>query len=273
MKLNRPKLVVEIANNHKDVVASQKLRYKVFIEEMGDKIDGLENSIEEDYYDSRCYHLIVKNTQTGEVVASTRILSDTQASHAGSYYSENEFDLTGLLPLSGKVLEIGRTCVHSDYRKGSAISILWSGLSRFMIIHKFDYLIGCASISMLDGGINANSIIKILRKSHFSQPDRRVTPRTPLPADLEYREQAILPPLLKAYLRLGAKVCGELCVDTEFNVADIFILLDMDDLHPRYQSHFLDRIEPVRSNSELYTLQGNSRKKLESVSEGERVSI
>jgi len=273
MSMSCPKLVVEIANNHKDIIASKKLRYKVFVEEMGVDINGLTDMLEEDYYDDRCYHLLVKDTKTGEVVASTRILSDTQASQAGSYYSENEFDLTGLLPLPGKVLEIGRTCVHAGYRKGSAISILWSGLSRFMIIHKIDYLIGCASIPMLDGGINANTIIQKLRMSYFTNPDRRVIPRTPLPANMEYGERIVLPPLLKAYLRLGAKVCGELSVDPDFNVADLFILLDMDDLHPRYQSHFLERIESRRTDSELYPLASTSQNSIETAYEGERVGI
>ncbi|MGF1642079.1 MAG: GNAT family N-acetyltransferase [Thiotrichales bacterium] len=242
-------LVVELAADAQDVLESQRLRYRIFAEEGGARLEGGDAGVDRDYYDTFCQHLLVRDTETGEVVASTRILTDTQARQTGGFYSADEFELNGLLPLPGRVMEIGRTCVHRDYRSGGAISVLWSGLARFMTIHRFDYLIGCASVSLSDGGAQINAIMRDLRATHMSDEQHRVTPRLALPPQPVTATKPQLPPLLKAYLRLGAKACGEPCWDRAFNVADVFILLDLDQLNPRYQRHFLQRgtpFEPVK---------------------------
>lgn len=249
-KVRRPRnLVFELANSSADVLASQQLRYQVFAEEMGAELDTLVAGVDEDYYDHYCHHLLVRDLDSMAVVASTRILTMEQAESAGSYYSQDEFDLDSLLPLPGRVMEIGRTCVHPDYRLGGAISVLWSGLAAFMTQHQYEYLMGCASISLQDQGATLNAIMQLARDKYMASESRQVTPRCGLPwkSNLVAVNPAI-PPLLKAYLRLGAKICGEPGWDQDFNVADVFILLDMDDLNPRYQRHFISR---QQNNSEI----------------------
>ncbi|MDD3609199.1 MAG: GNAT family N-acetyltransferase [Halothiobacillaceae bacterium] len=236
------RLSVELAVTDEDVRDSQRLRHRVFVEEMGAASDGIQDGIERDYYDEFCHHLIVRDQATGEVVASTRILTDTQARLAGGFYSENEFDMTAILGIPGRVMEIGRTCVHPDYRNGGTIGLLWSGLARFMDINRFGHLIGCASISMQDGGIQARAILDKLRGKHLSPEDRRVVPRLPLPESIPALSGELrMPPLLKAYMRLGAQICGEPCWDPAFGTADVFVLLDVDNLHRRYYRHFIER--------------------------------
>ena len=125
---------------------------------------------------------------------------------------------------------------------GAAIGMLWAGLAQFIELNRIDYLIGCASIPMYDGGGLAHRIMDQLRESHLSPEHLRVTPRKPLPpAEARYGADSspAMPPLLKAYLRVGAWVCGEPCWDPDFQVADVFILLDVDNLQQRYVRHFL----------------------------------
>ncbi|HHO81622.1 MAG TPA: GNAT family N-acetyltransferase [Halothiobacillus sp.] len=240
------RLTVDLAVSEAEVQESQRLRHKVFVEEMGARAFPDHEGLERDGLDPYCHHLIVRDIDRGEVVASTRILTDTQARVAGGFYSESEFDLSAILKLSGRIMEIGRTCVHPDYRHGGAIGTLWSGLARFMDINRFGYLIGCASISMADGGLQAHGIMEQLRQRHLSAEDRRVVPIRPLPSTpkrttLPSNQSVKMPPLLKAYMRLGAEVCGEPCWDPVFGTADVFVLLDCDNLNRRYYRHFVDR--------------------------------
>jgi len=236
------KLKVELAISEADIRASQRLRYQIFAEEMGAQLPSSAEQLDKDRYDPYCQHLLVKDTLSGEVVGSTRILSERQARKAGGFYSESEFDLSRLLPLQGHSIEIGRTCIHPHYRKGRALTLLWAALAKYMDQHQVDYLFGCASIPMQDGGYVAHSIMEDLRKDHMADEAYRVSPTLTLPEVNELPADIVgMPPLLKAYLRLGLKVCGEACWDPDFNVADVFVLLDRSQIDPRYVRHYMGR--------------------------------
>lgn len=233
-----PYLQYALAVTPEEVLASQQLRYQVFAKEQGAILDSAELGIDCDHYDAYCQHLLVKEVMTGQVVGSTRILTLDQARQAGSFYSENEFDLRKLLPLPGKVMEIGRTCIHPAFRNGVGIGMLWAGLAQFVEQHQIDYLFGCASVSMRDGGAQAAAIMQHVKNRHLAPESMRVQPWVRL---LTTQPATVLnlPPLLKSYLKLGAWVAGEPCLDPDFNVADIFILLDMQQLDQRYHRHFV----------------------------------
>lgn len=240
-------LSVAFATSVVEREACYRLRYRVFVEEMGARIPGGHDGLERDAFDPHCHHLMVRAAD-GTVVACTRLLTDTQARLTGGFYSEQEFDLAAIRRLSGRVMEIGRTCVHADWRRGGTIAALWAGLARFMADNRFGYLIGCASISMDDGGAGAQAISDRLNRHHAAPPERRVRPRRPLPAVDSMvggasadGESTRLPPLLKAYMRLGATVGGEPCWDPAFGCADLFILLESADLQARYLRHFVER--------------------------------
>ncbi len=240
------KLFVELATSAQDILASQQLRYRVFAEEMGASVTSAAERADIDRFDAYCEHLLVRELDSGRIVASTRLLDEEGAEKAGSFYSETEFDLLQVTTLNGRKLEVGRTCVDPNYRQGAAIAVLWSGLAGYIHLRQIDYLFGCASINMSDGGVLATALMNRLRHHAFSTEDRRVSPRRPLPPATVADDaiSAPLPPLLKAYVRLGARACGEACWDPDFRVADVFMLLDIDELDPSYSRHFMNRATP-----------------------------
>lgn len=236
------RLKVELAISEADIRASQRLRFQIFADEMGAQLPSSAEKLDKDRYDPYCQHLLVKDTLSGEVVGSTRILTEHQAKKAGGFYSESEFDLSTMFPLQGHSMEIGRTCIHPRYRKGRTLTLLWAALAKYMDQHQVDYLFGCASIPMQDGGYVAHSIMEDLRSKHMSDEAYRVSPTLALPEVNELPAHIVsMPPLLKAYLRLGLKVCGEACWDPDFNVADVFVLLDRSLIDPRYVRHYMGR--------------------------------
>ncbi|MDR0480663.1 MAG: GNAT family N-acetyltransferase [Gallionellaceae bacterium] len=236
----RQGLSLNFARTPADLEAAQHLRYKIFAEEMGARLPGVEERMDRDIFDPYCDHLLVRDTENDIVVGTYRLLSPQQARNIGSYYSETEFDLVRLQTLRDRMVEVGRSCVHMDYRDGATIACLWSGIAEYMQQRGQEYLIGCASISMADGGHCAASIYRKLEKTYLSPSEYRVFPRCPLPLDaLNCNLDAPVPPLVKGYLRLGAYVCGEPAWDPEFNTADLFILLPMARLSARYARHFM----------------------------------
>ena len=218
---------------------AQALRYRVFSAEFDAKLNGAELGLDMDDYDIHCRHIGVRDLNSCELVATTRLLDHQAAAGLGRYYSEEEFALHGLAKLEGPVLEIGRTCVDIAYRNGATIAVLWGELAEVLNEGGYRYLMGCASISMQDGGIQAHAVMQRLRERYLCTEHLRAEPKHPLPQlDLPGNVIAEMPPLLKAYMRLGAKICGEPCWDRDFQVADVFILLKRDELCPRYARHF-----------------------------------
>ena len=237
-KPRRPKLSVGLAQSEREIIEAQKLRFRIFAGELGATLPTRTPGVDHDIYDPYCEHLVVRDDQSGAVVGTYRILSPTQARKIGNYYSENEFDLTRLQHLRSRMVEIGRSCVHPDYRTGATISLLWAGLAKYMLENRYDYLIGCASISMADGGHAAASMFSRL-EANMSPLEYRVFPRCPLNlAALRNDLPTELPPLIKGYLRAGAYVCGEPAWDPDFNTADLPILMPMSRLDSRYARHF-----------------------------------
>lgn len=236
---NKPRLEARFVRHDSELRDAQRLRAQVFAEEYGvhfDDPDGLDR----DDFDAYCEHLNVYDVANGLLIATTRLLTREKARLAGSFYSAHEFDMTALEKLDGRVLEIGRTCVHEDYRSGAAITVLWSALADYLLSQDFSYLLGCASISLRDGGHNFAAIMPELRQQHFVEESLRVQPHRGLCIDApEGTGKASLPPLLKAYLRMGCKIGGEACWDPEFHCADVFVLLDVSALAGRYAQRFL----------------------------------
>ena len=119
--------------------------------------------------------------------------------------------------------------------------MLWAGLARYMQQNGHEYLMGCASIGMRDGGHNAVGIYNVLAE-HVAPPEYRVFPRCPLPLDkIEAAAAPEVPPLLKGYMRAGAWICGEPAWDPDFNTADLLLLLPMSRIDSRYSRHFVER--------------------------------
>ncbi len=235
------KLHVRVAQNETDLLRAQRLRYSIFTEEFGANLKGAEQGIDCDTFDRYCDHLLVEDLVSGQIVATTRLLSDDNAAKAGSFYSESEFDLSNIYRLPGNKLEIGRTCVHAQFRNGATLALLWSGIAKYVIDYDYEHLIGCGSIGLAKGTGPAWSITKQLQRNHLLDSDKQVTPKLPLPNpdQDEPVNKTPIPPLIKAYMRLGAKVGGDPCWDPEFQCADLFLMLPISALEARYAKHFL----------------------------------
>ena len=234
------RLVVQLARTRADVRAAQRLRHEVFGSEMGAQLSGPEPGLDADRFDAYCEHLLVRERATGAVVGTYRILSPRAAVAAGGYYSEQEFDLARLAPLRSTLVEVGRSCIRADHRTGAVIALLWAGLARYMLAHGHGFLVGCASMSMADGGRATARAWRELAARYLAPPERRVIPRARPPLEgVDDGGPAELPPLVKGYLRLGAQVCGEPAWDPDFNTADVLVLLPMARVSARYARHYL----------------------------------
>lgn len=234
------RLTNSLARSQNELEAAQRIRFKVFAEEMGAKLPSAHLGLDIDRFDKYCDHLLVRDHSSEKVVGTYRILPPEQAVKAGGYYSETEFDLSRLANMRDRMVEVGRSCVHEDYRDGATITQLWSGLADYITKNNHEYLIGCASISMGDGGHYAASVYNKIHKLHAAPAEYRVFPHCRLPLEsLNQNLDVIVPPLIKGYLRLGAYIAGEPAWDPDFNCADVFILMPVSRMNARYTKHFM----------------------------------
>src|SRR5512143_850837 len=231
---------VSLAVDDGEIREAQRLRHKVFAEEMGARLASPLPDHDIDLYDPFCDHLLVRDLAGGEVVGTYRILPPDAARRVGSYYSEQEFDLTRLGFLRPRMAELGRSCVDPAHRSGAVIARLWLGLADYMTRYGYEYIVGCASIGMADGGHLAANVYRRVAARRLAPVEWHTTPRTRLPVEaLGDGQMSPLPPLIKGYLRLGAMVCGEPAWDPDFNTADLLMLLPMKQLDRGYARRFV----------------------------------
>jgi putative hemolysin len=244
------------ARTQDEVEEAQRLRFRVFALEMGARLSpqGSAAGLDVDHFDAFCDHLLVRaapGEEGGrcEVVGTYRVLSPARALAAGGYYSDSEFDLAPLAALRSRAVELGRSCVHADWRLGGVILAMWSALADYMLRRELDTMIGSASISLADGPEHAMALWQRLRRTHLAEARWRVQPMRGLPAagpmspaavDADAADVPDAPPLIKGYLRCGARVLGPPALDESFNTADLPMMLRLQDMAPRYRRHFLE---------------------------------
>ncbi|WP_458249323.1 GNAT family N-acetyltransferase [Streptomyces sp. MAI_2237] len=231
---------VSLARDEADVRAAQRLRHEVFAGEMGALLTTAQPGYDIDAFDAYCDHLLVREETGGQVVGTYRLLPPERAAVAGRLYSEGEFDLTALDPIRSGLVEVGRSCVHPAHRDGAVIGLIWAGIARYMVDRGHEWLAGCCSVPLADGGALASATWDRVRAKHLAPQEYRVRPLLPwVPAAAAPAAAAELPALLRGYLRLGAWVCAEPAHDPDFGVADLYVLLSMRRVNPRYLRHFL----------------------------------
>jgi putative hemolysin len=259
-----PLLETRWADCEEDVRDAQRLRYRVFAEEMGARLappEGTPGGLDADRFDPFCDHLLVRAVDPangqGPLIGTYRVLTPEAAARAGGFYTDTEFDLAPLAPLRGRALELGRSCVDAQWRSGSVIMALWSALGQYMLEHRMDTMIGCASIGLGDQGLEAARLWHRLCRTHLVEERWRVAPRIALPLHTRADSDAHTttntnatthtcgdaappapPPLIKGYLRCGARLLGPPALDVAFNTADLPMMLRVDDVSPRYRQHF-----------------------------------
>ncbi len=235
---------VALARGEEEVREAQRLRYRVFVEELGAHLQSRTPGHDIDLYDPFCEHLVVRENHADRIVGTYRILSPAASRRVGSYYSESEFFINRLQNLRSRMVEVGRSCIDADHRSGAVIALLWAGLADYMIGNNYEYLMGCASIGMADGGHNAANLFTQIDPAQMAPAEYRAFPRHGLPFErLANGRPALIPPLIKGYLRAGAWVCGEPAWDPDFNTADLLLLLPMSRANPRYVRHFVKPAE------------------------------
>lgn len=239
-KPKKPSFSIEWAASPNEIKEAQRLRYKVFAEEMGANLSQNADGLDVDEFDQYCDHLLIRDQDSLKVVGTYRVLPPHKAQAIGRLYSDSEFDLTRLNHLRPKLVELGRSCVHHDYRSGAVIMALWSGLAQYMLKNGYEIMLGCASIPMADGGHFAASLYNSLNSEQMAPTEFHAFPRLPLPLDkLNGGLDVEAPPLIKGYLKLGAKICSAPAWDPDFNTADLLTMLRLSDINPRYAKHFL----------------------------------
>jgi putative hemolysin len=241
-------LEVRIAQNQLEIEQTLALRYEIFNLEMGEGLpESRATSKDRDEYDYYCDHLIVLDKTNNQIAGTYRILRREVAKKNIGFYSETEFYLDKLYTLPEEVAEVGRSCVHKDYRDGSAISLLWAGLGEYMHTYNLRYLMGCGSIHSVDPK-EASLAYAYLRDKGCLTDEFGVRPKEShilqgLETDLKVENwtqiQKTIPPIIKGYVRLGANICGLPAVDRVFQTTDVFVLFDRKGVDQRYGKHYL----------------------------------
>lgn len=234
---------VKIADTEDEIREAQALRYDVFVRELGGGGDLVDHAagLEMDRFDPFFDHLLLRDDQSGQVVGVYRVLRDDQARLAGQFYSEDEYDLSRLISSGRRLLELGRSCLHKEYRGGTAMFHLWNGLADYVERHQIEILFGVASFHGTDVNALAQPL-SMLHHAHLAPPELRVhaqpnrfQPMDLIPKDQINRKAAMLdtPALIKAYLRLGGCVGEGACIDHVFNTTDICLVMDTARMNAR----------------------------------------
>ncbi len=235
------------ATSAEEVREAQRLRYRVFAEEMGARLSPLPGTpagFDVDAFDDHCEHLLVRTQDSddapSQVVGTYRVLTPAAARRAGGLYSDREFELTGIDALRPRIAELGRSCTDAEFRNGGVIMMLWAALAAFMLRNGLDITVGCASITMQDGGHSAASLWNKLREQHLAGPELIATPHLPLPIAQLRGDLDVEPPaLIKGYLRCGGKVLGPPAWDPEFQTADLPMMMKLAELPASYRRRFI----------------------------------
>ncbi len=254
-------LEVRLARDVAEIEAAQRLRYRVFVDELGAKPDAaaLATGRDADKYDGYCDHLLVLDRAKGEgaaaIVGTYRLLRRSVARAHDGFYTATEFDISRLESVEGEILELGRSCVDAEHRTRAVMQLLWKGIAAYAFRHGIKVMFGCASLPGTDPQTHA-AALSYLYHNHLAPeairtralPERYVDMNL-MPADEAKHEAAAaafdaraviaaLPPLIKGYLRLGGFVGDGAVIDREFNTIDVCILVVTDDVTAKYLKHY-----------------------------------
>lgn len=230
-----------LATSSADLEAAQRLRFEVFNLELNEGLDSAYLSgLDQDRFDDVCDHLIVEEIESGDVVGTYRLQTGVFAAANHGYYSEQEFDFSPFEPIRCELVELGRACVHWSHRKMSVVNLLWRGITYYARERGARYLIGCSSLTSQDPALG-DATYRTLCEEHLVPEPFRTTPvqKYILPPALSATDNQPPPRLLRAYLSLGAKICGPPALDTDFKTIDFLTFLDLEALAPAVRNHFL----------------------------------
>lgn len=249
MRIDDSHFEVRLARDGAEVAAAQRLRYSVFVEELGgcgEMVDHCART-EADRFDAHGDHLLLLDHSRPEddrVVGVYRLLREAAACKAGQFYSEGEYDLGPLTRQGRPLLELGRSCLHPAYRGGPGMLHLWSGLAAYIAAHRIEILFGVASFHGTDPAPIA-APLSLLHHRYLAPDPLRPVARAEghlamdlIPEAALDRPAAVraMPALIKAYLRLGGVVGQGAYIDRAFNCIDVCLVLDMANMSPKHRA-------------------------------------
>ncbi|MGD9508595.1 MAG: GNAT family N-acetyltransferase [Geminicoccaceae bacterium] len=245
-------LELRLTRDPDEIEAAQRLRYRVFYEEMGAVPTAAMSAtgVDADEFDGLAEHLVVvdldRHGRQPSVVGCYRVLRESMARGRGGFYTAQEFDLSGLRSADGELMELGRSCVEPEYRTGAVMQLLWRGIADYVDAHRVGLMLGCASLPGTDPDGAANALAFL--HHHVLAPEGmrpralgdRFVSADRLPADQGDTRAALkqLPPLLKAYLRMGGMIGEGAVIDRQFNTIDVCLVLPTERVQAQYQRHY-----------------------------------
>jgi L-ornithine Nalpha-acyltransferase len=247
-------LELRLSRDPVEIEAAQRLRYRVFYEELGAVPTRVARAarIDRDRFDAVADHLLVVDLERGGarqppcVVGCYRLLRESVARRAGGFYTAREFDLGGVRCADGEMMELGRSCVEPEYRTGTVVQLLWRGIADYIDGHGVGLMLGCASLPGTDPEAAAVALSFLHHNVLAPEGLRpraladRYVPTDRIPAaDVDARAALKqLPPLLKAYLRMGGMIGEGAVIDRQFNTIDVCLVLPTERVQANYQRHY-----------------------------------
>ena len=255
-KIEIDNFIIKIADKKSELKKAQALRYSVFYKEKK-AIPTISKKIlrlDYDKVDKFADHLIVidKNRKgiKNKIVGTYRLIRGDIAAHCGGFYTSSEFDLSKILNSyeNNKILELGRSCVHQDYRNGTIMNLLWKAIAEYVKLHDIKILLGCASFHGTDIMKYTNELSYL--RNNFSLPDELLVKSLDTKIYPAYNEInskindlrtfVKLPPLIKGYLRLGGRVSHDCFIDYKFNTIDLCVIVKTDNVDEKYKKKYLN---------------------------------
>ena len=232
---------MRMTRSPQDIQAAQALRFQVFNLELN---EGLAHSyatgLDADPFDAVCDHLVVEHIATQQIVGTYRLQTGANAAANLGYYCEQEFHFDVFEPARGQIIELGRACVHRQHRNLMVLGMLWKGIADYARAHGCRYLIGCSSLTSQEPAAGASAYTELCR-NHLAEPAWRTKPlaSNDCPLEAVTEEPVSIPKLLRAYLTIGAKICGPPALDQHFKTIDFLTMLDIEALSEATRERFL----------------------------------
>lgn len=230
-----------LARNLGEIHAAQSLRFEVFNLELNEGLtESYATGRDQDAFDDVCDHLVVEHLPSGNIVGTYRLQTGTNAESYLGYYSAREFEFRVFESFRHELIELGRACVHRQHRNLVVLGLLWKGIADYAQKHGARYLLGCSSLTSQDPTVGASAYADLCRR-YLAPVEYRTRPLPAFDCSLEQLagESPKIPKLLRAYLTIGAKICGPPALDREFKTIDFLTLLDLRALALGVRDRFL----------------------------------
>ena len=238
--MNSKLLNIEWTKDPRVIEDVQRFRFKVFVEEFSITFTDNFHDMDIDDFDQVCDHLVVRETTENSIVGTYRLITPAAAKKIGSMYCDSLFDLSPINHLRDQIVEIDRSCIDKQFRNGYTILLLWKEIYKFILNSSHQYIMGCSSISLADGGLLASNVHQQLIAMNRFSNKLKIKSKHPiqLSENLAHNYMSI-PAILKGYLNVGASICSEPGVDPLFNTVDYLTILKMTDMNSKYVKRFL----------------------------------